>query len=163
MPLAVGTPAPDFTLPLAPGEAPLRLADYRGQKTVVLLFFPLAFSGVCTTEICTAIENYSQWANLGAEVIGISVDSPFVNQKFAKECEAPFPIVSDFNKEVITAYEVKCDDYFGLRGVAHRAAFVIDAEGRIVYSWMTEDSSQLPDFDAIRSAVKAAEGEARPA
>jgi glutaredoxin-dependent peroxiredoxin len=156
MPLEVGTLAPDFTLPLAPGEAPLRLADYRGQKSVVLLFFPLAFSDVCTEEICAAAENYSDWTELGAEVIGISVDSPFVNRKFARECGAPFPIVSDFNKETITAYGVRCDDYFGLKGVANRAACVVDRHGRIAWFWMDEDSSKLPDFEALKEAVRKA-------
>lgn len=154
--LPVGTPAPDFQLPLKPGEAPLRLSDYRGQKSVILLFFPLAFSTVCTEEIRAAVERYPEWAELDAEVIGISVDSPFVNQKFARECEAPFPIVSDFNREAVAAYGVRCDNYFGLRWVAKRAVFVLDSDGRIVYASLNEDDSVLPDFDAVREAVRAA-------
>lgn len=158
MPLPVGAPAPDFELPLRPGEAPLRLADYRGQKSVVLLFFPQAFSNVCTEEICSVAEGYSAWKKLDAEVIGISVDSPFVNQRFALECNAPFPIVSDFNKETIAAYGVTCENYYGLKGVARRSVFVIDPEGRIVYSWMTENSSILPDLHEVKEAARAAAG-----
>jgi glutaredoxin-dependent peroxiredoxin len=86
----------------------------------------------------------------------VSVDSPFVNQKFARECNAAFPIVSDFNREAVEAYGVKCEDYFGLRGVAYRSAFVIDPDGVIVYSWMSEDASVMPDLDEVRRAVPAA-------
>lgn len=154
-PLSVGSAAPPFELTLKPGEAPLRLADYQGEKPVVLLFFPLAFSSVCTTELRQAAQEYASWKELGTEIVGISVDSPFVNQKFAEECEAPFPIVSDFNRTVVTAYGVRNDDFFGMEGVSNRAAFVVDREGRVVYSWMSEDASVLPDFPAIREAVKA--------
>lgn len=154
MPLSVGETAPDFALPLVPGEAPLRLSDYRGHRPVVLLFFPLAFSGVCTEEMTLVAEDYERWTDLDAEMIGVSVDSPFVNQRFAEECGAPFPIVSDFNRTTVDDYGVRNDDYFGLVGVANRSAFVIDREGTVVYSWMSVDSSVLPDFDAVRSALE---------
>lgn len=153
MPLQPGTPAPDFALPLTPGEAPLRLADYKGEKPVVLLFFPLAFSSVCTTELGEVCKDYDRWSDLDAVVIGISIDSAFVNQRFAEELGAPFPILSDFNKEAADAYGVLNDDYFGMRGVAYRSAFVVDRRGVIAYSWMTEDSSVLPPFDEIERAV----------
>jgi peroxiredoxin len=153
MPLQPGTPAPHFALTLTPGEAPLRLADYKGEKPVVLLFFPLAFSSVCTTELDKVCKDHDRWSDLDAVVIGISIDSPFVNQRFAEELGAQFPIVSDFNKETADEYGVLNDDYFGMRGVANRSAFVIDRRGVIAYSWMTEDSSILPPFDEIERAV----------
>lgn len=157
MPLEAGEKAPDLALPLKPGEAPLRLEDYRGEKPVVLLFFPLAFSRVCTEEMRIVAENYDRWRELDAEVLGISVDSPFVNQKFAEECGAPFPILSDFNREAVRAFDVENSDFYGLEGVANRSAFVVDRSGTVVYSWMSEDASVLPDFGEIREAVEAAD------
>lgn len=154
MPLSEGETAPDFALPLEPGEAPLRLSDYRDQKPVVLLFFPLAFSGVCTKEMRLVAEDYDRWRSLDAEVVGVSVDSPFVNRKFAEETGAPFPIVSDFNREATDAYGVRDDDFYGLEGVSKRAAFVVDREGEIAYAWCSDDASVLPDFDAIEAAVE---------
>lgn len=157
MALAIGSPAPDFELPLKPGEAPLRLADYRGEKPVVLLFFPLAFSSVCTTEMCTVAENLDAWHELDAEVIGISVDSPFVNQKFAEECGAKFPIVSDFNREVSPTYDALYDEILGLKGVTKRAAYVVDRNGKIAYAWVAEDAGLMPDLDAVMAAVRVAD------
>lgn len=155
MPLAPGTPAPDFELPRNPGEDPVRLSDYRG-RTVVLLFFPLAFSGVCTAEVCRVAESYERYRGLDAEVLGISIDSPFVNRRFAAECGAPFPILSDFNKRVIAAYGVVNPDFYGLEGVAHRSVFVIDREGVVAWSWMDEDADVMPDFERILEAVEEA-------
>lgn len=157
MAIPVGSRAPAFELPLKPGEAPLRLEDYRGEKVVVLLFFPLAFSSVCTDEMCSVAEDYGRWKEMDAEVIGISVDSPFANQKFAEECGATFPIVSDFNREAVRAYDVLNEDYYGLEGVAYRSAFVVARDGTIVYAWETEDAGVMPDFEEILEAVAGAE------
>ena len=153
MTLDVGAVAPDFELPLKLGEPPIRLAEYKGEKPVGLLFFPLAFSSVCTTVMCTVAENYSAWQDLNAEVIGISVDSPFVNQKFADDCNAPFPIVSDFNKTASEAYGVLYEEFAGLKGVSKRAAFVVGSDGRISYAWVSEDPAIMPDFDAIMAVL----------
>ena len=120
MPLSVGTPAPDFALPVKPKEDPLRLADYKGERSVVLMFFPLAFSSTCTAQMCAVAENYSAWEALDAEVIGISIDSPWVNQRFAAECGATFPIASDFNKDVSVAYDALYYEIMGLKGVTRR-------------------------------------------
>jgi len=158
MPLVPGDYAPDFALPLKPGEAPLRLSDYRGERTVVLLFFPLAFSSVCTAEICSVAEDQGAWSELDASVVGISVDSIFVNQRFAAECNAAFPIVSDFNREVVTAYGVRDDDFFGLRGVAKRSVFVVDPEGKVAYAWVSDDADVLPDFQEIKAVVAEVRG-----
>lgn len=157
MPPEIGDPAPDFALPLKPGEAPLRLGDYRGRRKVVLLFFPLAFSSTCTEEMCAVAEDYDRWTGFDAEVVGISVDSPFVNQRFAEECGCPFPVVSDFNREASAAYGVLQPDYHGLKGVSKRAAFVVDREGRIAYAWVSDDAGRLPPFEEIREAVRSAD------
>ena len=153
--LSVGTEAPDFSLTRRVREAPVRLSDFRGERTVVLLFFPLAFSGVCTAEMCQVAEDYSRWTGLNAEILGISIDSPWVNAKFAEETGAAFPILSDFNKDVSTAYGVLYEDFFGMKGVSKRSAFVVDRDGIIRYAWMEEDSSIMPPFDEIAEAVAA--------
>ena len=153
MPISVGDTAPDFELVHRIGEPSVRLSKYRGEKPVVLLFFPLAFSSVCTDELCAVADDYSAWTDLNAEVIGVSVDSPFVNQRFAKECGAEFPVLSDFNTEASTAYGVRNDDFFGMKGVANRSAFVVDAEGTVRYAWVSEDAGILPDFDEIKGVV----------
>lgn len=156
MALAVGDKAPDFALPLKPGEAPLRLSDYVGERKVVLLFFPLAYSSVCTREMRTVGEQYDEWKKLEAEVLGISVDSPYVNQRFAQDCGVRFPIVSDFNREAIQAYGVARSELHGLRLVANRAAFVVGRDGRIAYAWVTDNPGEMPPFDEIREAVRRA-------
>jgi glutaredoxin-dependent peroxiredoxin len=156
MALKVGDRAPDATVFVRPRET-VRLHDYHGKPTV-LLFFPLAFSGVCTQEMCIMAEDYSQYRELGAEVIGISVDSPYTNVKFAEACKATFPIVSDFNKEASEAYGVMREDLGGLKGVSERAAFVIDGNGLIKYAWVGENPGVMPDLQAIRAAVEGVRG-----
>lgn len=155
MPLRVGDPAPDFSLPAAPSPERVTLSSFRGEKNVVVLFIPLAFSAVCTDEMCRLAEDYGRWTGLDAEVLGISVDSPFITRKFAQDMGLPFPILSDFNKEAMTAWDVMYEDFFGLRGVAKRSAFVVDRDGIVRYAWVTDDSEELPDFDAIREAAEA--------
>lgn len=153
MALRVGDNAPDFSLPPAPGPDLVTLSSFRGEKNVVVLFFPLAFSSVCTDEMCRVAEEQADWAGLDAQVIGVSVDSPFVVQRFAAETKAGFPIVSDFNREAMQAFDVMYEEYFGLRGVAKRSAFVVDREGVIRYAWVDEDSGVLPPLDEIREAL----------
>ena len=155
MALSVGDKAPDFSLAPAPGPDRVALSDFRGEKNVVVLFFPMAFSSVCTDEICQMAEDYSTWSGLDAQVLGVSVDSVFVLQKFARETNAGFPLLSDFNKEAMKAFDVMYEDFFGARGVAKRSAFVIDREGVIRYAWVTEDAGVIPDFQEIRAAVQA--------
>lgn len=156
MALSVGTPAPDFALPLKPDEAPLRLADYLGERTVVLLFFPAAFSPVCTEEMSVVAENYAAWRALNAEVIGISSDTSVVNQRFSEETGAEFPILSDFNKEVALRYDALHEELRGMKGVVKRAAFVIDREGMITYAWEGEHPGFTPDLAEVMEAVRAA-------
>lgn len=152
--LETGTKAPDFSLLRVLGEDPVTVSGHRGEP-VVLMFVPLAFSGVCTKELCHVAEDWGTWGALGATVYGISVDSPFVNAKWAEEMGIPFPILSDFNKTAAAAYGVLRDDLAGLRGVANRSVFVVDAEGRIGYTWVSEDPGVLPPFDEIVEAVRA--------
>lgn len=154
MTLVIGDPAPDFSLPFEPGPDLVTLSSFRGERNVVLLFIPFAFSSVCTEELCRVVEDYSKWSELDAEILGITVDSPFVTRKFAQEIGAGFPILSDFNKEAMTAYGAVYDDYFGMRGVAKRSAFVVDKAGVIRYAWVSEDDSVLPDFGAIAEVLR---------
>lgn len=148
----VGSPAPDFSLAPAPGPDRVTLSQHRGEP-VVLLFFPLAFSGVCTAELCHMADDWSRWERVGARVLGISVDSPYVNRRFAEETGVPFPLLSDFNKEASQAYGVLYPDFFGLRGVSKRAVFVVDGEGVVAYSWVAEDAELLPPFGEVLEAV----------
>lgn len=153
--LQVGEVAPDFSLFQRPKESPLRLADYLGQP-LVILFFPLAFSSTCTEEICGVAEDYGLYESLGAVVLGISVDSPWVNQRFAEACNAPFPVLSDFNREASAAYGVLRDELYGLKGVSNRAAFVVGRDGKVLFAWMDENPSVLPPFRKIKDAVRRA-------
>lgn len=150
--VAVGSPAPDFSLAPAPGPDRVTLSGHRGHP-VVILFFPLAFSRVCTAEMCHVAEDWPRWERLGASVLGISIDSPWVNRKFAEETRVPFPILSDFNKEAATAYGVLYPEFLGMKGVSKRAAFVVDGDGTVVYAWVSEDSGVMPPFDEILEAV----------
>ncbi|MEJ2538559.1 MAG: redoxin domain-containing protein [Gemmatimonadota bacterium] len=154
MALGPGDRAPDFSLPPAPGPEKISLSQHRGEHNVVLLFLPLAYSSVCTDEVCRVAEDLGAWSDLDAVVLGLSVDSPFVTARFAEDTGAGFPILSDFNKEAMTAYGVVYDDFFGLKGVAKRSAFVVDKAGVIRYAWVTDDSAELPDLAAIRTALE---------
>jgi glutaredoxin-dependent peroxiredoxin len=154
MSISVGDHAPELSLPSKPGSDPVSLSDYQGDKNVVLLFFPLAWSPVCTQELCSMRDAYSSLRELDAEVLAVSVDSPFALQAWAKEQSYEFPLLSDFNKEASRSYDVLIEDLLGLKGVSKRAAFVIDKEGVVRYAEVTPSPKELPDFDAIRSTVQ---------
>ena len=157
MALAKGTQAPEFSLKTKSGEdlVDVSLSDNRGKKQTVLLFFPLAFTGVCTDEMCSVTGNIDDYNDLEAEVYGISVDSPFAQEGWAQSNHISVTLLSDFNKEVAAAYDVIYEDLIGLKGVAKRSAFVIDKDGAITYSWVTEDPTVLPSFDEIKAALRA--------
>lgn len=157
-PVPAGQPAPDATVFRRPRQ-PVQLSSLQGQP-LVLLFFPLAFSSVCTLEMCSIAEDYGSWTQLGAKVVGLSVDSPYTNLKFAESCNAEFPILSDWNKEASTAFGVLRTDLGGLKGVSERAAFVIDRAGVVRFSWVGDNPGLLPPFAEIRATVErlAAEG-----
>ena len=155
MALAKDTQAPAFTLKqkTADGLKDVSLSDNAGKKKTVLLFFPLAFTSVCTDELCTVTAGLDKYENLNAAVWGISVDSPFAQEAFANASGIKIPLLSDFNKEVSKAYDVLYEDLLGLKGVAKRSAFVIDEDGKILFSSSSDDPKQLPPFDEIMAAL----------
>src|SRR5436853_6621090 len=140
-----GDPAPRFKLPSKPREE-VDVGALVGKEKIVLLFFPLAFSSVCTAEMCQIRDDWQQYASLGAEVFGSSIDSPFVTDKFRQLERIPFPILSDFNKEVSQAYGVLQENLMGLKGVAKRSVFVIGNDGKIHYRWVTDDAGVQVKF-----------------
>jgi peroxiredoxin len=154
MALQVGEKAPDFKL-FSSDLKEVSLSDYKGKK-IVVHFFPMAFTGVCTTQLCTMRDSFGYYQGMNAEVVGISVDSPFTLAKFKEENAYQFPLLSDFNKEVSQAYGAFYDEFvFNLRGVSKRSAFVIDEDGKIIHAEVLEDAGNMPDFDAIRKVVEA--------
>ena len=150
--LIVGQKAPDFKL-VGTNLDPITLSDYKG-KNIILHFFPLAFTSVCTEQLCTANGNENDYASLNAEVVGVSVDSPFVLDKFSKENNLNFPLGSDFNREVSKAYHVLFEgDFAGMTGFSMRSAFVIDGKGIVRYA-ETTDGKSLPSFENIKKALE---------
>jgi len=150
--IRTGDAAQSFSLPQRPGEV-VDLAEFIGTRPVLLLFFPLAFSPVCTDEFCTIRDDWEAYESTGAAVFGISIDSPFVNAKFAEESGLPFPLLSDFNRDAARMYGVLHEDLFGMKDVAKRSVFVIDESGTVVYDSVSEDPKVQVDFEAIRSAL----------
>ena len=152
MSLQKGDKAPDFKL-FSSELKEVSLNDYKGKKLVVH-FFPMAFTGTCTTQLCTMRDSFGYYEGMNADVIGISVDSPFTLAKFKEDQHYQFPLLSDFNKEVSPAYGAYYEEFvFNLKGVSKRAAFVIDEQGVITYAEVLESAGDLPDFEAIRKAV----------
>jgi peroxiredoxin len=152
MSIQVGDRAPSFALAAKPGEV-MDVGALIGKEPIVLLFFPLAFSSVCTAEMCHFRDTWSQWTALGAKVFGISIDSPFVTERFRQEEKIPFPLLSDFNKTVATSYGVLMDDLKGMKGVAKRAVFVIGRDGNVAYAAVNDDPSKQIDFEAAKAAL----------
>jgi len=153
MTLTIGQKAPDFKL-FSSELKEVSLADYAGKK-LVLHFFPMAFTGVCTTQLCTMRDTFGYYSDMDAEVLAISVDSPFTLAKFKEENNYQFPLLSDFNKEVSQEYGAYYDEFvFQLKGVAKRAAFVLDEDQKILYAEVLDSAGDLPDFDAIREVLK---------
>jgi len=152
MALQVGDKAPDFTL-FSSELKEVSLNDYKGKK-VVVHFFPMAFTGTCTTQLCTMRDSFGYYEGMNAAVIGISVDSPFTLAKYKEDQSYQFPLLSDFNKEVSQAYGAFYEEFvLKLKGVSKRAAFVIDENGIITYAEVLEVATDLPDFEAIRKVV----------
>ncbi len=155
MALSTGSKAPDFTLKskTADGLKDVSLSTNLGQKNTVLLFFPLAFTGVCTQEMCSVSGGLGAYSDLGAEVIAISVDSPFAQEAWAKKENIAITLASDMNRTTAKNYGTLLDDLLGLGSVSARAAFVIDKAGIIQYSEQTPTPKDLPNFDAIKAAL----------
>lgn len=153
MSITIGQKAPGFAL-YDSGKNKVELSEYQG-KNVVLLFFPLAFTSVCTAELCSIRDNISLYNTSNAQVFGISVDSPYTLAKFKEEQKLNFPLLSDFNKEVSTSYGALYETFsMELKGVSKRSAFVIDKEGIVRYTQVLEIASDLPDFSAIQATLK---------
>ncbi len=152
MAIQVGQQAPAFSL-YDSSKQEVNLSDYKG-KNVVLLFFPLAFTSVCTAELCSMRDNIAAYNGLDAQVLAVSVDSLFTLDKFRTEQNLNFPLLSDFNKEVSGAYGSLYEKFgFGMKGVSKRSAFVIDKEGVVQYAEVLEDAGKIPDLEAVRQAL----------
>ncbi len=153
MKIETGQKAPLFTL-YDSDKKQISLADYKG-KNVVLLFFPAAFTGVCTKELCQTRDELSYYNDLNSVVLGISVDLPFTLAKFKELNNYNFALLTDFNKEAINAYDVVCEEWImGLKGVSKRASFVIDKEGIIRHIEVLASAGDYPDFDAIKTTLE---------
>jgi len=153
MPIPIGSQAPDFTLKskTATGVVDVKLGNNLGKTNTVLLFFPLAFTGVCTTEMCDVSNGLNSFA--GAEVIAISVDSPFAQEAWAKANNIKVTLASDLNKTVTKAYDVVFPMLAGVGDTSARAAFVIDKAGVVQYSEQTPTPKDLPNFEAIKATL----------
>jgi len=156
MALPVGTKAPDFTLKSkqASGLTDVKLSNNFGKKNTVLLFFPAAFTSVCTQEMCDISAGLSAYSGLNADVIGISVDSPFAQEAWARQEKINLTLASDLNKEVIRKYDVVFPMLAGVGDTAARAAFVIDRNGTIAYSEQTPTPKDLPNFAQVKQTLE---------
>lgn len=156
MSLKIGDAAPDFTL-LSSNVESVKLSSFKG-KNVVILFFPLANTPTCTQEMCTMRDNYDKYGELGAEVLAISVDSPFALKMWQEKNNLPFTLLSDFNKEVAKAYGTFYDVFvpgkFDYLGVAKRSAFVVDKNGIIKYVEVLENPGLEPSYENIKEALR---------
>ncbi len=155
--IEVGQAAPDFAL-FSDEKKEVKLSDFRGTN-VILHFFPQAFTGACTEQLCNARDNMAIYQRLNAQILGISVDSVFTLAKYKEDNNYNFPLLSDFNKTTATAYDVLIEKFvFNMNGVSKRAAFVIDTEGVVRYAEVTPNPGILPNFVAIKETVEALEG-----
>lgn len=160
MPIAVGSKAPDFELSTKTAEGPkkLRLSGNLGSKNTVLLFFPMAFTSVCTKEMCEVSQGLQAYASLNAQVWGISGDNPFAQEAWAQKEKITVPLLSDYEHKVAQAYGIAYESFLpqlnlGMGGVPKRSAFVIDKQGVVQYAESNDDPKQLPNFQAIQNTL----------
>lgn len=155
MAIEVGSKAPDFTLKSkqATGLVDVTLSKNFGQKNTLLLFFPLAFTSVCTAEMCDITSGMNRYSQLNADVIGISVDSPFAQEAWAQKEKIGITLASDLNKQVAQAYGTLLPDLIGLGSVSARAAIIVDKNGVVQYSEQTPTVKDLPNFKAIQETL----------
>ena len=160
MPLEVGTKAADFTLSTKTTDGPkqIKLSDNFGKKNTLLLFFPMDFTGTCTTEMCDVSNGLSAYSNMNAAVYGISGDNPFAQEAWAQKEKITVPLLSDYEHKAAKAYDVMYDSFLpqlnlGMAGVAKRSAFIIDKNGVVQYAESNDDAKQLPNFDKIKSRL----------
>ena len=153
MPIDVGQGAPDFTLHDADRQQ-RSLSEFRG-KNVVLAFYPGAFTGVCTTEMCTFRDRMDRLNSLNAQVLGISVDGAFSQKVFSDQNNLNFPLLSDFGRQVVNQYDVALPNFGGMDGyvAAQRAVFVVDKEGVVRYRWIAPNPGVEPDYDEVQEAL----------
>ncbi|HET7031758.1 MAG TPA: peroxiredoxin [Casimicrobiaceae bacterium] len=152
MSVEIGAPAPDFTLPNQ-DRTPVTLSDELKKGPVVLAFFPAAFSGTCTKEMCTFRDSMSELNGLSANVIGVSTDTFFALKAWADAQRFSFPLLSDYNKTVIAEYGVVNPDMIGLKNIAKRAVFVIDRTGVVRHREVLDDARDEPDYEKVRGAL----------
>jgi peroxiredoxin len=152
--LKVGDRAPNFTL-VNMNMKPVSLMDFRGKK-LVLAFFPGAFTGTCTREMCAFRDSIAKMEDLEAQVIGISVNDPFSNKAFHEENALNFPLLSDYQRDVVKKYGVYHEDFAGLKGytAAKRSVFIVDENGIIRYKWVTENPGVEPPYDELKQSLK---------
>ena len=160
MALAVGTKAPDFSLPTKTAEGPkqIKLSDNFGKTNTLLLFFPMAFTGTCTTEMCGVTMDLAAYGSLNAAVYGISGDNPFAQEAWAKKENISVTLLSDYEHKVASAYDVAYDSFLpqmnlGMGGVPKRAVFIIDRTGVIQYAECDDDARALPNFDKVKTKL----------
>jgi peroxiredoxin len=155
MAVKVSDKAPEFALPDV-DRKPRSLSEFLGKKTV-LAFFPGAFTGVCTKEMCTLRDSMTQFNSMDAQVVGICVDAPAANKAFAAHNNLQFPILSDYSREVVKRYGIQLDNFGGLQGytVAKRSIFVLDKKGTVQYSWVSDNPGVEPNYDEISKALAA--------
>ena len=157
MTIKIGQPAPEFTL-LDTDKNKVSLSDFKG-KNVLILFFPQAFTGVCTKELCAVRDDIGRYSNINAQVLGLSVDSVFTLGKYKEEQQYNFPLLSDFNKEVSAAYDSLYAEWIlGMKGVSKRSAFIIDKEGNVCHAEVLENAGDMPDFKAINEKLDSLNG-----
>jgi peroxiredoxin len=159
MALTVGTKAPDFSLPTktAEGAKQVKLSDNFGKTNTLLLFFPMAFTGVCTTEMCNLSPELPSYGEMNAAVYGISGDNPFAQEAWAQKEKITVPLLSDYEHKIAKEYDVMYDSFLppnlGMGGVPKRSAFIIDRDGVIQYAESKDDARELPDFDKIKAKL----------
>jgi peroxiredoxin len=160
MALTVGTKAPDFSLSSKTPDGPkqIKLSDNFGRQNTLLLFFPMAFTGTCTTEMCGVSNDLAAYASLNAAVYGISGDNPFAQEAWAQKEKITAPLLSDYEHRVAQAYDVAYDSFLpqmnlGMGGVPKRAVFIIDRTGVIQYAECDDDARALPNFDKVKNKL----------
>lgn len=160
MTIAVGDKAPNFNLTTKTAEGPkkVKLSDQLGAKNIVLLFFPMAFTGVCTNEMCAVSQGLNAYTHLNAAVYGISGDNPFAQEAWAQKEKITVPLLADYDHSVARAYGVAYDSFLpeknlGQSGVPKRSAFVVDKSGIVRYAWVSDNPGALPNFDEIKAAL----------
>jgi peroxiredoxin len=160
MALAAGTKAPDFSLPTKTAEGPkqVKLSENFGKTNTLLLFFPMAFTGTCTTEMCSVSNGLREYSAMNANVYGISGDNPFAQEAWAQKEKITVPLLSDYEHKIAKQYDVVYDSFLpqmnlGMGGVPKRSAFIIDREGVIQYAESNDDARELPNFDKIKAKL----------